>query len=795
MAYSGTVAARRSNRKPLTNIPRKNLFVADKILEDIWKTPLQIGRGILPYGEIKRKFDEIVKPSAMHTKEGHLFEAKAVVWNNPFKPLEVSDWGELNNIGGGGTNIFSNNKTTRVNARTNRETKFKMVLGAEEARCLRAIKDGPKRGAPPPPRGSSQKVRKEYWNQKVIDWENAHPENARPDGKPTWDPDANDRTEGPATKGNRYMPLLFKNKRAYFISPKFSTVELRGHLDDIFKKGKGQAYIELDGLIHYILPNGSHKFIVLELKKQLGASGFEDAQQMRKAAVLLRKWGLELTGRVPIVELYFAAGAADAFSESTNGYQYKSEREPVQDWPQSKIETAVKAQQDHLVYIRSPIMLLTGLGLADLLRMDHWRMAKIRETLSEAQDLGDDAARYFKGKTFANFKKYLVKKIRGGYEPIDEESLKNSEVDLYIDIGRMAREDRDFRKHIPSQWLPNPTKIHPSAGLARVAEGLVYINALKRKLASPNTKNEKKPQLKKNLVTHIKYLLSPKYRPYIKNNQMRALRANLTAMEGRVAGLLGRARGALGLNAAVASPTRNSKFYSRIFKQTALQPVTYFKLPANMNNQYPSPGKGNWRTKQAAKFKFGPQKIRGPVYKQANLNNNGVPRKEKKPAGVLPEYLFKGVANINFGNVANLTPNKISNVDDYTMARWMEYIIKRLKNRTNLNENTERVYRKLINSAKNVYARPVANLANKERMKRNMVKQMVNNTNAAFGKFLANRAAPPAASVERARATPRRGAAVAANTARAAAVRNNENNGNNGNRPSSARARSGRRRA
>jgi len=773
--YSKTVAGRRSNRKPLTNIQRKNLFVADKILEEIWEKPLQIGRGILPYGEIKKKFDEIVKPSAMHTKEGHLFEAKAVVWNNPFKPLEVSDWGELNNIGGGGVNILSGNKATRVNARTTREARFTTALHAEEERCIQAIARAVHGGRPPPPPNATQTVRKAYWGKRVLDYENTDrgAYNARPDGKPTWDTDANRRTIGPATKGNRYMPLIFKNQRAYFISPKFSTVELRPH-PVLFDKGKGKQYIELDGLIHFILPNGTHKFIVLELKKQQGATGFKDAQQMRKAAALLRKWGYELTGRTPIVELYFAAQAADQFAETAEGYEYQSEEGPVQDWTQAKINQVVAAAPDHLAYIKTPIMLLTGMGLADLLRMDHWRMAKIRETLAEAQDLGDAVATYFKGKTYINFKKYLIHKPpRGEWTPVTNVELKKPGVILYIDIGRMAREDRGFRAAIPAHWRPDPTKIHPSAGLARVAEGLVYINALKRKMTANGVSNNKKAELKKALVAHLKYLLSPKYRPYIKNNKMRELRADLTALEGRIAAGMRAMRQALGGGSNAASPVRNAKFYSRIFKQTAKQPVTYFKLPANMKNQYPDPGEGEWRTKQFAKFKFGPKKIRGPPVK--NNNNNSSPEKN---VGVLPEYMFKGVANINFGNEANLTPNKLANVDDFTMARWMRYITERLAARTNLNANTERVYKKLINGAKNVYARPVANLSPKDRLKRNVVKQQVNIANAALTKFLANRAAPPAAPV-RHRATPARASASRAAAVSAAAAQRNSNNNNN----------------
>ena len=761
MAYSRTVAARPNNRNPLANINRPNLFIADKILEEIWENPVQISRSITLYDTVKKKFDEVIKPSAMHTKEGHALEAKAVVWNNPLKPLEVSHWGELNNIGGGGRNIFGN-KSNRARVQNNRSSRFIAALRSEEERCVNKIAAAVHKGKPPPPPSATQKVRKDYWGSKVLDWENSHPEDARPDGKPTWDPERNRTTVGPAVKGNQHMPLIFKNERAYFISPKLSTVELRPSMGgdiDIFNKGKGKSYIELDGLIHFRLPNGGHKFIILELKKQLGAQGFEDAQQMRKAAVLLRKWGYELTGRVPIVELYFAAGAADRFAENSNGYQYKSEEGPIQDWTQTRINERVAGARQHIAYIKTPIMLLTGLGLADLLRMDSWRFAKLRETLSTAQEFTDKASNYFLGKIYSTIdQRYLLKKVRGGFEPIAPSELKNSSVTLYLDLGEMAKRDAGFRAAIPPQWRPDPTKIHPSGALARVAESLLYINALKRKMAKPGISNEKKSEYEKIWLNYHKYLLSNKYKKYLKPNQAAALSRNLAAHEGFRSRLVRRFLG--GRN--VASPNRNVKFYSRIFKETARQPVTYFKLPKT-NNQYPSPGKGEWRTKQSAsKLKIGMTKIRGPN------------------AGVLPEYLFKGVANINFGNVANLTPNKISNVNDDTMARWMQYITKRLAARNNLDAAKKAAYKKLINSAKQVYSRPVTNLTPKQRNKRNGVRELINVANKAFAKFTEMRQAlpsPPRPTT--ARSAPRRAAASAAN-ARIASVTANERQTNSG---------------
>ena len=534
--YSKTIAGRRNN--PRSNIPAE-LYVSPDLLQSLWETPMQITRGLLTEEVISKQLADIIKGSAMHIKEGHVYEGMAAVWDNPLKPIDISKWGELNNIGGGGMGTRNANFKEKII----KETRRAMALARAAL------------GSPPPetPKTKYQA----YWGQ-VTKWESTHREDARPDGwppgdgeKPNWD--------GPATRGHRFMPLIFKGNANYFVAPKFSTVELR--LTSAFKKGKGQEFIELDGLIHIKMPDDTHKFMILELKKGLGVKGAQDAEQMRKGAMLLRKWGYELTGKVPIVELYFAAGAADSFSSGRDGYEYQSESNSVQDWTPQQVQRAVEGAHNHLVYLRTPVFLLTGIGFADLLRIDTHRIAKIRSALTEASNI-TDLAKWFRNKDEWDFFEpvnYLLKRVglgvqrKGNFEIATREDVaKIGGRQLYIDLYKLVTENKEFRAMVPEHWRPDPKKIIPASALARVSEGLLYINALTRKIAKPGQKNNKKAELTKDLISYYKYLLSNRYSKFLKPNVAAKLRTNLGVLTGKGAG------------ENVPSPTVNTKFYKRI---------------------------------------------------------------------------------------------------------------------------------------------------------------------------------------------------------------------------------------
>lgn len=682
--YSKTIASR-------NNLPRE-LFVAEEKLKEIWEKRIPVERGGNPiYPKIDKHFTDIVKPSAMHIKEGHVFEAKAVVWNNPLKPTEISEWGELNNIGGGGYGIFTKNKRAAI---ADRYAKFKAALNVETKRCLDKISLA--KGNPPPEKPVTKY--KEYWGG-VTRWEEAHPEFARPDGEP---PKRN--SPGPSTTGQSYMPLLFKNEAAYFVAPKFSTVELRSH-PAIFVKGKGQAYVELDGLMHFALPNGGHRFLIIELKKEKGASGYSDAEQMRKAATLLRKWGFELTGKVPVVELYFAAGAADSFrTEGKDGYEYNSEKEgSIQDYTLSRINEIVSSRSDHIAYIRTPVMLLTGVGLADLLRMNSHRFDELKEMLTDTQDI-KRAARYFRRKDYKVFKNFLEVEVPvkgggrklypSGYRPANDIDLEPGGPQLYLNLHKLVTEDQEFRKLIPEEWRPNPLKVNPPTGLARVAEGLVYINALKRKMAKPGINANKMAELKKAYINHHKYLLSNRLRVFLNPNQIKILENNLGTQQG----------------GAAVSPKRNVKFYSRVLKHMGRQNITYFKR--NKTQAFPEKGTGTLVSKPLSKVRFGISKIRQIPTKPENS--------PKRPIGVLPEYLLreKVVANINFGNQTNLTPNKLKEVDNDTLARWAYYILKKLEKNKGVPPSQLNVFNKIANGIRITRNRKVPGVSEKENKRR-----------------------------------------------------------------------------
>jgi hypothetical protein len=444
--------------------------------------------------------------------------------------------------------------------------------------------------------------------------------------------------------------------------------------------GKGEDYIELDGLIY---DKKSNKVIILELKKEKGATGPDDTQQMRKAASLFRKWGLEILGKVPTVELYFAAGAAEYFAPS--GYEFNLEKNAsVQNWSPRHIQTVVSGASDHIVYIRTPIFLLTGVGLGDLLRIDPNKIAQVRAGLTQSVRELQKFADFFEDKklTHPDLKPYVIKKVGGTlatpiFGPASNANFTKDEP-LYLDIGRMAVQHPGFSKLIPTHWKPNATNLVPTMKLAKVAEGLLYINALKRKLAKPNLNSAKRTQLQKEYKNYHELLLSNRYSKFIKENQKAALKAELNRIGGKV-------------KAGVNSPVQNVKFYSRVMKQARLKPVKYYKRATNTFKQAPS---GN--------VKYGYTKV--------------------SPSQILPNYEFKKGANVNLGNVS---ANNVRNANNSTVIRWLGTILRNASNSSAKLTNTKyKMYNNVIKSVLATRSQTDASLKPKARELRNKMMQM-----------------------------------------------------------------------
>lgn len=693
MAYASTIGGGKFAR--FANIPM-NLYVAPEIRKEVW-TPIEVPRHEILYGPISKQLNQLPKPSAMHIREGHTYESRAIVLNNPLHPVEISDWGQLNNLGGaGGTN--TKNKEAKKAANATRRRTFATAyteLQASIARQIGAEKPGPKPtypGRTTGPAGEAYKRNKATWEAKEKAWKaavkkieaNASKTHLRPL------PDEADKF----IKGNEMLPLIFK-RGGYFVAPKLATLELRGH-PEVYSLGKGENYIELDGLIYN---KAQHRVIILELKKGKGVSGAEDAQQMRKAAALFRKWGLEITGRVPTVELYFAAGAAERFSSAKN-YHFNLEKNNVQNWTPKKIQDTVVSKADHIAYIRTPIFLLTGLGLSNLLRIDPKKMAQLMAATTAAYNsIGRAIKPYFleanRTITNANMKKWAL--VRNGgtnatpkYRRATETEIANKEKQLFLNISGLALSTPAIKNAIPKAWLPQPnTTVVPTMKVARVAEGILYINYLKGKINKPNTKPEKRNAMRTNLKKHIKLLLSDKYKTFLKANEQTRLR-NLLAST---------VQNASPVRAEVASPEKNPKYYSRVLKAAAARQTTYYK------------GKtGAVKTRPAAEVKMG--------YTKVNAER------------LLPNYLFKKGANLNFGNIANLTPNVLREVDDDTLARWAFYISQKLNKNSGIPAPRLEVFNKLLNSIHNSRKVPVAGASVRANTKR---QQLVNLTQVVKG--------------------------------------------------------------
>lgn len=654
MAYAGTVAAGRFQRA--RNIPGQ-IFISPDLLHELWSPMVAPKKSQTLVGYVSKRFDSVAKASAQHIREGLVYESRGIVANNPLHPVEISGWGQLNNLGGGGLGALNKAKTpasrgARNTKMANRNAKFDASIKELRNKILAEIEKGigsPRPLEPIEPKNKTNKANMAAYRKKTADYNKAltawnlrmrafikKPENSHLAPIP--------ENISKYRDGHKNLILFFK-RGGYFVAPKLATLELRFR-PEILKIGKGEDYIELDGLIY---DKASNKVIILELKKELGASGPEDAIQMRKAATLFRKWGYEITGRVPTVELYFAAGAAEHFT--SNGYSFNLEKNNntkvsrvVQNWTPRHIQTAIAARADHIVYVRTPVYLLTGIGLGDLLRIDPGKIAQIRDALTLTIRQLQMFAGFFEDKkiTTPSIKPYVVKHVGGTlkdpvYAPATAADF-NSSVQMYLDIGSMAVRDPEFSKLVPPHWKPKTGNNNtlPTMKLAKIAEGMLYINALKRKLAKPNLNNAKRTQLEKEYMNYHELLLSNKYANFVRENQKVKLRAELARL------------GVTAPRAVVASPTQNAKFYSRILKQAKQQPVAYFK-----RNKSSSEIAG--RTKQAAaskNVKYGYSKV--------------------ADSEILPNYLFKKGANVNLGNVS---ANNVMNANSSTITRWLGLIV------------------------------------------------------------------------------------------------------------------------
>lgn len=242
------------------------------------------------------------------------------------------------------------------------------------------------------------------------------------------------------------------------------------------------------------------------------------------------------------------------------------------------------------------------------------------------------------------------------YAPAEPDDFKSDGPQLYLDIGRMAIEHPVISKLVPKWWAPHAATILPTMKLARIAEGMLYINALKRKMAKPGVNAAKKTQLVKEYKNYHKLLLSKKYVNFIKpaeRNQLRTELARISSSPSR---------------SVVASPEQGPKYYSRVLKQGGLRKTTYFKRSENLTK----PG----------------------AFKQAPSRNVKVGYKKIGAEEIRPNYMFKKGVEVNFGNV---NKNNIASMNNSTITRWLGIISRNLVNpKLVLTNNKAGLYRKIL---------------------------------------------------------------------------------------------------
>jgi hypothetical protein len=612
--YSHTAARRQGGERP-----RSNLFVAPAILKSLWEPMKVRHRGVLNPAWSGRTAN-IAKSSAAHIKEGLIYESRAVVWNNPLKPVLISGWGYLNNISGAGMKNYEgaySAKVSIINAsiKSHINSKFSSTTESDASRKKRI---------------AAYRI-----------------------SNPQYKELSKDLLE----KGHEMLRVLLK-RGGYFIAPKLATVELRQNLE-IFLMGKGDNYIELDGLIY---DKNKNKFIIIELKKGHGKKGHEEAQQMRKAAALLRKWTYEILGKVPDVELVFAGGFASTFNKS--GFEYNSEKnQNVQNFSPSQIQRKIAATPNHIVYIRTPVHLLLGFGMANFLRIDPTRAGNIMNTLANSSSGFNKSKSYLSGFRSSDnkFLKYLYSNNKATRKVAAKNAVSFSGPDLYLNIKKFALNNPDFMSTIPEHWRPQ-VKNNPPDALARVAEGLLYIKALENKLMAPKkplTIN-KRDSLLRDLVSYHKLLLSDKYSIYLNNSARNSLTTNLQKYGG--------ARVAL-----APSPKVNRKYYSRLLGVKEKIPSNYYSHNKNT----------------------------GGRYKTKSLPTVGLSK--VRPGGTMAEYNYGKKPAYNIGN--NITAANVASMSPAGVLRRLSVIERKV-----VNIGTQREKNKALKFA-NLVARSYPNAA------------------------------------------------------------------------------------
>ena len=335
--YAGSVAAR----------PRlhPSAYITDTLRTKLWK-PFEVPAYFQPSVFFGYIWGEISKTSAFHVREGDAYEGKAVLFHNPAQVFDLDDmstYGHLNNL--------SDAELAALKTRMNRIKKdLAEIKGARAAQQRKTY------------------VNSLLWNEKPVNIDFIE-------------------------QGRKTLDKIFKYG-GHFNKAHFSSIELRNYDRSVFERGKGTEFIDPD----YVIidpPKAKNsndpklnrgRIVLVELKKGMGKDEPtpDEAQQLRKAAALARKWGLEKWGRVPTIELYFVGGRA---TMAKNVNFKRNEASEINRRKAIEIEGSGNMKNGTRVvpkYIATPIRLITGRGLADLLYLDPAQVALITTNQTRA---------------------------------------------------------------------------------------------------------------------------------------------------------------------------------------------------------------------------------------------------------------------------------------------------------------------------------------------------------------------------------------------------------------------------
>jgi len=463
--YAGSVAAR----------PRldPSAYISDSLKKKLW-TPFEVPAYFQPGVFFGYIWGDISKTSAFHVREGDAYEGKAVLFHNPAQVFDLDDmstYGHLNNL--------SAAELASLKTKMNKIKKDLSEIKGDRAAQRRKVY-----------------VNSLSWNEKPVNVDFIE-------------------------QGRKTLHKIFKYG-GHFNKAHFSSIELRNYERSIFERGKGTEFIDPDYVI--VDPPKSKnspdpklnrgRIVLVELKKGLGKDEPtpDEAQQLRKAAALARKWGLEIWGHVPIIELYFVGGRA---TMARNVNFRRNETAEINRRKAIEIESSGNMKNGTRVvpkYIATPISVITGRGLADLLYLDPAQVALLTTNQTRA--------------FFIDTEKLI------NYIDDNPDKYPIQDTTRTVDL----KKDPEFVAMVlgmqKGAWAP-PTGVLKNfdGDIRKVGKLLGYIKARRLAIKNAAVPANKKAIYKQNVKQTIRVLLGNKYKNYLENNtktKLNRIAANYT---------------------------------------------------------------------------------------------------------------------------------------------------------------------------------------------------------------------------------------------------------------------------